>query len=150
MAAKWTIVALDVPAVLAKFESTSKLHFKALRGVQVCACTMLRNIYTSPDVYTPDTLPRDMRLPVPGAEAWSDLYQWYWIAAEPRPVAVVPAVPPRKVGIPKAAQPKVVHRPHSLELSRTVGFSGEQARVLLWSHGPGPPGALQRPLRSPQ
>ena len=58
MASKWTIVALDVPAVLAKFESTSKLHFKALRGVQVCACTMLRNIYTSPDVYTPDTLPR--------------------------------------------------------------------------------------------
>ena len=134
MAGRWTIVAVDIPAVLAKFANTNSLHFKAIRGVQVCACSMLRNIYTSTEVYTTDSLPRDMRLPVPGAESWADLYQWYWIAAEPRK-APQKVLRPARIAKPAAQPPKpALPKPAQLDLLRTVGYSGERARVLLWSH----------------
>ena len=38
--------------------------FTCVRGFQFCANMCVRNVYTSDNVYTAETLPRDMSFPV--------------------------------------------------------------------------------------
>jgi hypothetical protein len=44
----------------------------------------VRNIFTSDSVYSPDEMPRDMRLPVTNGRSWDEQYNWYWLPIAPQ------------------------------------------------------------------
>jgi len=71
--AKWTVLALDLPALL-------KLHmnkvYSCLKGVNACSSMFIRNVYTSDNFYAYDTMPKDMAFPVYEGQSWEDMYDW--------------------------------------------------------------------------
>lgn len=132
---RWSVVAIDMTAVLSSFEQTSHLQYTCLRAVQCCASMVLRNVFVSMEVFTPESLPRDLRLPVPTGQTWDELYGWHWVAASPRPAKMVGrreprATPARPPGALPAPAPEASA---SLSLTRAAGYSGDRSRVLLWS-----------------
>jgi len=57
----WAVVCLHVPSALALCRRLPT-HAFVLRSVQLCASIVVRNVFTSDNRYTLDTLPRDMRM----------------------------------------------------------------------------------------
>ena len=138
----WFVVAVDITAVLGAFEHTSHLQYKCLRAVQACASMILRNVFVASEVFTPETMPRDMQFPVPSsASAWSDVYNWHWLVSDPRParldsrhqrtVATIPTGVRRPASKPVAS--KDSGGTFELTLGRCAGYSGDRAKVLTWS-----------------
>eukprot|EP01062_Namystynia_karyoxenos_P032793 TRINITY_DN2415_c0_g1_i1.p1 TRINITY_DN2415_c0_g1~~TRINITY_DN2415_c0_g1_i1.p1 ORF type:complete len:1836 (+),score=432.42 TRINITY_DN2415_c0_g1_i1:272-5779(+) len=88
---RWTVVAIDLPAVLAKHFPTRP--YRHVRGAQFCSHMAVRALLTSDLLYTPATLPVECALPQPeGGRDWADNYDWVWVEqpAPDDPVAVAP------------------------------------------------------------
>eukprot|EP01047_Picozoa_sp_COSAG01_P027869 COSAG01_NODE_1854_length_9053_cov_2.566499_5_plen_496_part_00 len=160
---RWCVIAIDVTAVLGSFDQTSHLQYTCLRAVQACASMVLRNVFASQEVFTPETMPRDMRLPLPSspgargsaaaaaaAVAWADVYGWQWLVADPRPTLPErhthrQSSPAGAAGVgagaisaiprlpPKPTAPPDADGVAALALGRAAGYSGDRHDVLAWS-----------------
>ncbi|KRX04875.1 WD40-repeat-containing domain [Pseudocohnilembus persalinus] len=79
---KWTIMVIDVAYHLESFglfDNTKINQFQGihqLKSIQICSQVLIRNIYTSDNIYKIQTLPREMnfKIPPPG-QTWSQTYQ---------------------------------------------------------------------------
>ena len=47
LASRWSVVAIDIAAVLGSFEQTNHLQYTCLRAVQCCASMVLRNVFVA-------------------------------------------------------------------------------------------------------
>ena len=133
---RWSVVAIDMAAVLGSFDKTGHLQYTCLRAVQCCASMILRNVFVTSEVFEPETLPRDLRLAVPsGRNSWDELYGWHWVAASPRPSRPVGYRVPKPAPSrpPPALPPPAPDATTALTLRRAAGYSGDRSRVLLWS-----------------
>ena len=121
--------------MLGSFEQTAHLQYTCLRAVQCCSCMVLRNVFAAMEVFSPDSLPRDLRLPVPTGQSWDQLYGWHWVVADPRPAKLRGRRESKAPSArPPSALPATPPKPSaSLALARTAGYSGDRSRVLLWS-----------------
>ncbi|KNC47081.1 WD repeat-containing protein 90 [Thecamonas trahens ATCC 50062] len=81
---KWTVLVLDAAAVL-DMHSTRVYH--SLKAIQLCSTLLVRNVFTSYNIYSPTSLPRDMALPLRPGRSWHDLYTYDRL---PVPVGVAP------------------------------------------------------------
>jgi WD40 repeat protein len=107
LGSEWTVLAVDVPTILqqhtdGKFTSGS---FSMVKGFVLGATASVRGIYTSDQIYDPESLPRDMSLPLNSSnsasgKSWQDVYKWAWLPHAPGK-AVVAAAPTKLAASPK-------------------------------------------------
>eukprot|EP00937_MAST-01D_sp_MAST-1D-sp2_P005250 g5250.t1 len=96
---RWTMVAIDLAAVLSQFSGGiyNGSSFQSLRGITIGATLTVRGVFTSDILYDPASLPREMALPVKvggGGEstAWHGSYDWCWCPRVPKDAPPQPAV----------------------------------------------------------
>ena len=99
---KWTLFVLDAAAVL---DTHSTRVFHSLKAFQACSTILLRGVYTSFNLYTPATVPREMAFPARAGRSWSDLYSYAhipvdhaivdgeWDSVHPLPLSRPPPLP---------------------------------------------------------
>eukprot|EP00892_Ulva_mutabilis_P005258 jgi/Ulvmu1/3103/UM015_0143.1 len=88
---KWTVLALDLAAMLAAEGDTP---YKAVARLQFCANMRVRGAFTSHLKYSLKSLPRDMQLnPALGSQH----YDFIWLPSEP------PGTPDTEEGLPKSS-----------------------------------------------
>lgn len=58
---------------------TGSKGYGVLRSIRLGSNMVVRGLYTSDKVYSPQTLPKDIALPVRGGGAWEDTYGWLWL-----------------------------------------------------------------------
>ena len=88
---RWTVLALDIPALLAQHcpktssgdGSSRSVTYRALRAVKLCSNMVVRGAYTSHSALSPSTLPADMKLPLPKEGSWHESYAWVWCPQPP-------------------------------------------------------------------
>ena len=78
----WTIVCLDIEHHLESYGLLPKGAVKSfkdchiIKGFQVCANLVVRGLYTSPNVYDWDSLPKEMSFKLVKGGRWSDQYNF--------------------------------------------------------------------------
>ena len=77
--------------------------FKCIRGIITCSNLSLKNVYTSDNIYSTDTLTKDMFLPVPKGSSWTDLYEWHWIPSEPTNIKLACIIDPQTLKKPSTS-----------------------------------------------
>ena len=77
---RWTIVGLNVSELLLKFTNLSFDHFKRF---ELCSSMMVKGIYASNQVYSPEFMYREMKLPIPKNQTFASLYDFLWLPAHP-------------------------------------------------------------------
>eukprot|EP00474_Spongospora_subterranea_P006522 CRZ06980.1 hypothetical protein [Spongospora subterranea] len=148
---KWTVFGIDLKSLIS---SNSSYEFASLKTIKICSTLQLRGLFTSSNIFTPMTLPREMRLPTVTSEQWIEVYDWLWS----------PKLPELKKEVTHSAdggnriteklpnQSKVRHngtksgssrdptgdlgakKDPMLELVRVIGYSGEMPQCLIWLH----------------
>lgn len=87
----WTIACIDLEHHLENYGLFAKGAVKSFRGchtiksIQVCANLVLRGIYTSPNVYDWDSLPKEMSFKLVKGGRWSDQYNFIYLPASTSP-----------------------------------------------------------------
>ena len=107
--ARWTVLVLDLQAVLALYVNR---RFTYIKGIRLCANMFVRNIITSSTCYTPETMPRDAQLFVPKGELWESLYEYVRFpqteaAPAQQPVAVINHAAPTATTTTTASAPEL-------------------------------------------
>ena len=138
---KWGVVAVDLGGALDAFCGGAEL--RELKAVQFCASMAVRNVFTSDEKYSPETLPRELQLPYAsgmraevGGEGSAPL--WSWLPCEP----TMPA-PAREPELPRKPEvPRQASAPASPGLPLDAG---EAVRVERLARGPTaePPAAVE-------
>ncbi|RYY32840.1 hypothetical protein EON62_04880, partial [archaeon] len=102
---KWTIIGVDIPAILSRItsgrEDASTYGFVC--GVQVLPNMMCRGVFTSDRLVDGNNMPPAMAFPLPPTAYFDTRYQMYWLPEEPLAVAVGP------LSAAGARAPKRVH-----------------------------------------
>ena len=82
---KWMVVAIDIPSLISKYgpPGFDESHYLSIRSVQVCAEMNVRNLFTSDNMYDPETIPKELAFPVRPSQSWEELYGWKWLPATP-------------------------------------------------------------------
>ncbi|CAM9975316.1 unnamed protein product, partial [Choristocarpus tenellus] len=89
-----------------------------LRGVKLGSNMVVRGVYTSDTFYSPETLPRDMALPIRRGQTWEDAYRWLWLPQTPDENAA-----------PEADMLASVIAPQQALTPMTPGFTGQGGGV---------------------
>ncbi|KAK9823925.1 hypothetical protein WJX72_006401 [[Myrmecia] bisecta] len=83
---KWTVLALDLPEVLAAATSSP---YQEVKAIQMCATMSARNFFTSDCVYKLETLPREMAF---SHAKPLDSFHFEWLCKEPQDVTPRPEI----------------------------------------------------------
>jgi hypothetical protein len=89
--AVWTILCIDIEDQLENhglFPKGTIKSFKncyTIKGFQICANTTIRGIYTSPNIYDWDSLPKEMSFKLVKGGRWSDQYNFVYLPASTSP-----------------------------------------------------------------
>ena len=87
----WTIICIDLEHHLENFGLFPKGAIKSfsgchiIKGIQVCANLVIRGIYTSPNIYDWDSLPKEMSFKLVKGGRWSDQYNFIYLPASTSP-----------------------------------------------------------------
>ena len=93
-AGKWAVLALDLHRVARAVLPVSDGEYRCLKSLTIGATLSIRAAFMTETVYSPETLPRDFLLPLPGGSSFDSNYEWLWLPAVP-PVAPPVAAPVR-------------------------------------------------------
>ena len=72
---KWSVVVLSVPGLLEHFYPGTFLSH-TLRSFTLCSSMYVRGVFTSDNLYTPQSLPREMALKIGKDQRWTEVYDW--------------------------------------------------------------------------
>lgn len=89
----WTVIAVDMDKLMldgrVRRESCTSVGsvgragvgkgYRLLRGVRLGSNMVVRGVYASDTFYAPQTLPKEMSLPLRGGGAWDAAYGWLWL-----------------------------------------------------------------------
>ena len=103
-AGRWAVLALDLHSIARAVLPLSDGEYTSLKALVACATMSLRAAFITDRVYTPDTLPREFLLPLPGGSTFGANYEWLWLPSEPEPP---PPPPPAALPAPQGASPPV-------------------------------------------
>lgn len=75
----WTVVAVDMVNLMREGRGAGGKGYGLLRGVRLGSNMVVRGVYASDCVYSPQTLPKEMSFRVPGGGDWESAYGWLWL-----------------------------------------------------------------------
>jgi len=108
---RWTVLALDMKALV---QTHLDKVFKCIRGIITCSNMSFKNAYTSDNIYSPESLAKDMYMPVHKGSYWLDQYDWQWYPREPTSIKLACIIDPDTLKKPST----------SFNTSRTSTASG--------------------------
>lgn len=128
--ARWSILVFDLPQL---FSCYCLNEYGYLRSVQLCANMVVKGIYTSDQLLTPNTLPQCMSLPLTNGLNYSDLYDYVIVPSlqEATPIDT-PSLPLiRHVSVEQGQSSGKLERNNEITKVRNRVFRQDQSSELL-------------------
>lgn len=82
MSTKWSVVVLDIKALLQKFVGVH-ITGHMMKSLTICSTLFIKGVYSSDILYQCQNLPREMSFKLNREQNWNDIYDWVSFIVEP-------------------------------------------------------------------